>query len=644
MVEGSAKKHVTEEFRDELSPGTKLLSGQYTITRYLNSGGFGITYLAKDSLDRDVVIKECFPDSICRRNDATVRPRSRAHQASFGSVVELFIKEARSQAKLNHPNIAGIHQVFNDNDTAYMAIDYIDGVDLLDKIEDTKSITPENVELWLRKSLSAVGFIHENGMLHRDISPDNILINSKNEPILIDFGAARENASQTSRALSTLRVVKDGYSPQEFYIQGSEQNASSDLYALAATFYHVIRGEAPTDSQARLAKMAQDRQDYYEPLAGNVEGFPENLLKSIDKALRLLPNQRFQSADEWFAMLDGKEPEIALDAAAEITVQHVAAAEPTVEPVAAAEPTVPAASEKSKMPLLLGGGAIAAMIAVGVFYVINRKEATAPSLQIATTEVEAGEQLVADATKVAVDASAVIEIKPVLKQPEKPVEVALLEPKPEPVNPPAQPEAKPPLNYSDVVSSAEWGVALPFETSEYQAAEGTFSKVWLVSPKLPADVAAWLHYGTIIYAVDGNLVYNNASIHKAIIDQRDLKTGDPISAKLRVKADKVGRIQEHLVEFTPGYTIEMYNGTRFTATKTADSNWITTVSLVPMDLSDALHVGDVVVSEANSGAMVKGQSDIEDVFKTLVDNQNEVAKFTVARKGELEFVEFPLRK
>ncbi len=295
-----------EFFVDELKPGTRLLNGQYKIVQYLNSGGFGITYLAKDSLDRTVVIKECFPGSFCRRSNSIVRARSRAHHAEFRSVVRLFVQEARNLSKLIHPNIVGVHQVFEDNETAYMAIDYIDGRELYDLIEEPAlRPTPDEIVGYLRKLLGAVGFIHDSGVLHRDISPDNILVDRRGEPILIDFGAAREQASKTSRALSALRVVKDGYSPQEFYISGSSQGPSSDLYALAASFYHLIAGEAPPNSQRRLASIADDGGDPYVPLAGRFPGFPTGFLESVDKAASVLPKDRIGSAREWLAMIEG---------------------------------------------------------------------------------------------------------------------------------------------------------------------------------------------------------------------------------------------------------------------------------------------------------------------------------------------------
>lgn len=295
---------IDERYNDELDPGTRLLGGQYAITAYLNNGGFGITYLAKDSLDRNVVIKECFPTAMCRRSGQIVHARSRAHSSSFTDVVKLFMTEALNQSKLVHPNIAAVHEVFRDNNTAYMSIDYIDGADLMEIIEDGEAISPETVEHWLRKCIAAIGFVHDHGILHRDISPDNILIDKNDEPFLIDFGAARDLATRKTRALSTLRVVKAGYSPHELYVSGCEQTPASDLYALAATFYHVISGEAPADAQMRLSAIAQDQNDLYTPLAGRIEGYPDALLRSIDKALSVLPGDRLQSAAEWLAMMD----------------------------------------------------------------------------------------------------------------------------------------------------------------------------------------------------------------------------------------------------------------------------------------------------------------------------------------------------
>jgi serine/threonine protein kinase len=123
-------------YGDELPPGAELCAGQYVIERYLNSGGFGVTYLARDSLGRSVVIKECFPSAMCCRTGQTVRLRSSNSEDEFGAILELFEKEARALAALQHPYIVGVHQFFRDNNTAYMAMDFVDGKTLLDIIEN----------------------------------------------------------------------------------------------------------------------------------------------------------------------------------------------------------------------------------------------------------------------------------------------------------------------------------------------------------------------------------------------------------------------------------------------------------------------------------------------------------------------------
>lgn len=289
---------------DDLPAGTSLLRGQYTITDYLNSGGFGITYRAKDSLGRSVVIKECFPAIMCIRKGTSVVPRTADCAEELKKMVGQFVTEAHSLAALQHKNIVHVHQVFEENDTAYMAIDFIDGLDLLELTERrSEEITPEEVVRITKRMLPAIKYIHDSEMLHRDISPDNILIDETGEPILIDFGAARKKAKTSSRSFSQMKFVKDGYSPQEFYIEGAEQGPFSDLYSFAATLYHVISGEAPEDGQRRLSALAQKQPDPYRPLAGRFAGFPRGFLPAIDDALIIVPHKRIQSAEEWIARL-----------------------------------------------------------------------------------------------------------------------------------------------------------------------------------------------------------------------------------------------------------------------------------------------------------------------------------------------------
>ena len=292
-------------FGDELPPGTKLCRGQYTIERYLNSGGFGITYLARDSLGRKVVIKECFPGAMCCRTDETVRLRSRGSEPEFGKILELFEKEARALSELSHPYIVGVHQIFKDNGTAYMAIDFVPGRDLLQVIEEEPDrLGPEQIRQLLIKVLDAISYMHDHDILHRDISPDNILLEADNTPVLIDFGAARESATRVSRVLSKILTVKDGYSPQEFYLAGSDQQFSSDLYALAATFYHLVSGSPPPSSNLRMSAAAKNTKDPLEPLALDTPGYDRYFIDAINKCLSIFPGERLQSAREWRDLID----------------------------------------------------------------------------------------------------------------------------------------------------------------------------------------------------------------------------------------------------------------------------------------------------------------------------------------------------
>ena len=291
-----------------LKPGAKLLRGQYEIIRFLSNGGFGITYLARDSLERDVVIKECYPGALCHRNGDLVEPADPDHSEDLRSIIDLFILEARNHARLVHPNIVDVHQVFEDNNTAYIAMDLIRGCDLLDYIDNPENERgPDFIVQVTEKMLSAVSFIHQSGMLHRDISPDNILIDENGEPILIDFGAAREQAANQNAALLTLRVIKDGYSPHEFYVRGAEQGPSSDLYVLAATLYHAISGERPMDGQTRLNAFNSGQPDPYRPLAGRFVGYPNRFLEAIDKAMEVHSTDRLQSALDWLRMFRGPD-------------------------------------------------------------------------------------------------------------------------------------------------------------------------------------------------------------------------------------------------------------------------------------------------------------------------------------------------
>lgn len=294
-----------------LAPDTVLGRGGYVVNELLGQGGFGITYLAHDlSLDREVVIKECFPESLCHRDGQNVVVRSAAQRIHFEKCVEMFMREARSIAKLAHPNIVHVHSIFEDNSTAYMVLDLIEGSDLFDYLDDpAKQLSPQEIHDLTSQVLNALKVVHGQNLLHRDISPDNILYSRRTGPTLIDFGSAREFAAAREKVKTTLLAVKDGYSPFEFYVAGAAHSPASDFYALGGTIYHLVAGDAPPSSQIRHAAVHNGEPDPYAPLAGRFPDYDPQFLAAIDTALALPVAQRIQSVDDWLGRIaQAKKP------------------------------------------------------------------------------------------------------------------------------------------------------------------------------------------------------------------------------------------------------------------------------------------------------------------------------------------------
>ncbi|MGA9435014.1 MAG: serine/threonine-protein kinase [Roseobacter sp.] len=289
---------------EDLTVGTELLNGQFLIQSRLRSGGFGVTYIARDSLARQVVVKECFPSGLCTRKGTNVYPASEKAAGDFHAIKSQFIREARQLAKLVHPGIVAVHQVFEENNTAYMALDKINGMDFVTVSEERPELlTKECLHSALQQCLTAIGFIHQNHVLHRDVSPDNIMIDDNGHVTLIDFGASKEHADQSRPAMF---AVKDGYSPYEFYTPKSKHDFASDFYALGATFHYLVTGTPPPDSLARLKALTSGKADPYEPLVKGEWPFDYNILVTIDRALKMRQRNRYQSAAQWLEDLEAQ--------------------------------------------------------------------------------------------------------------------------------------------------------------------------------------------------------------------------------------------------------------------------------------------------------------------------------------------------
>jgi serine/threonine protein kinase len=282
-----------------LPPGTKI--DQYVVQAVLGRGGFGTTYRVLDEdLQKEFALKEFFPEGLVVRDGQEVRFTGRPDvEKEFQWALKRFYDEARLLAKLSHPSIVATRRVFEANNSAYMLLDLVQGSTFERWLNglDTPP-TQEELELVTDPLLSALELIHQSGIFHLDISPDNIMIRAADGvPILLDFGAARFQFRQRSRA--SISIFKKGYSAPELYTSTTTlMGAWTDIYSLAATLYRAISGQVPIEATTRQMKDEQ-------VLAVHVgEGrYRKEYLRALDWALALRPENRPQSVSEWRAAL-----------------------------------------------------------------------------------------------------------------------------------------------------------------------------------------------------------------------------------------------------------------------------------------------------------------------------------------------------
>ena len=241
-------------------PHRTLLNNQFLVGRVLGKpGGFGITYLVRDiNLETDVAIKEFLPsDLVGRRQGQTeVAPHSEEGAAYFRDGLARFLEEARTLARLDHPNIVRVRGFFEANGTAYLVMDYYQGRSLAEYLEQQGGkLSEEQAVGVMMPILDGLRQVHNAGFLHRDIKPQNIYLRQGEagvQPILLDFGAARVALGERSQSLSV--VLTEGFAPFEQYDRRGEQGPWTDLYACAATLHHLVTGEVPPPSIERITQ------------------------------------------------------------------------------------------------------------------------------------------------------------------------------------------------------------------------------------------------------------------------------------------------------------------------------------------------------------------------------------------------------
>lgn len=280
-----------------------VLSGKYVINKVLGAGGFGITYLAFDQyMKTRIAIKEFYPGSLVMRDTTrpegnTVRTVSEGAAADFKSGLERYTREAAILATLFQlEGIVSVKDFFYENGTAYIVMEYLEGISLKEFLDRRGGkITTEETLRIMEPVIRSLAVIHDNHLLHRDISPDNIMICNDGRVKLIDFGAARYLGNQGE--LSMTVVLKHGYAPIEQYARKGGQGSWTDEYGLCATMYRMITGVVPVESVERVA------DDTLKPVRKLDKTVPKHVAAAIEKGLAVYAKNRYSNVKELYRQL-----------------------------------------------------------------------------------------------------------------------------------------------------------------------------------------------------------------------------------------------------------------------------------------------------------------------------------------------------
>ena len=302
---------------------------EYRIEGVIGSGGFGITYKALDTqLDKVVAIKEYLPNEFAVRTDATtVQPKSTADQDDYQWGLTRFLDEARTLARFEHPHLNHVHRYFEDNNTAYLVLDYIEGETLSDLLKREGRLESTRLQRLVTELLSGLDEVHHAGYVHRDIKPSNIMVRANGSSVLLDFGAARQVLGQRSKNITS--ILTRGYAPIEQYDQkGDDIGPWTDLYALGMVAYRCVSGISEAElidaiTRARLADKGKQDQDMKPAVEIGKGHYPLSLLKAIDWAIKVEEEDRPQSVVKMQETIAGGETSgAAPDASRANQVEH----------------------------------------------------------------------------------------------------------------------------------------------------------------------------------------------------------------------------------------------------------------------------------------------------------------------------------
>jgi len=298
---------LSENASHQLPTGT-VLNGHYLVGKVLGQGGFGITYLGWDlKLNIPIAIKEYYPTGMVMResnHSLDVINCSKADDRGFQQNLSRFVREAQALARLRNVNeVVHVHNYFHENSTAYIIMEYIDGITLKSYVLSREKLEPAETFSLLLPVMQALQSVHSVDLIHRDISPDNIMILPGGGVKLLDFGAVREVPdADVDRNLdtSTESILKHGYAPMEQYQRRGNLGPWTDIYALCATIFFCLTGTVPADAPARM-------MDDIHPDWHSVSGLTDAEIAALEKGMAMLARDRFYSAGELIeALFSGK--------------------------------------------------------------------------------------------------------------------------------------------------------------------------------------------------------------------------------------------------------------------------------------------------------------------------------------------------
>ena len=345
----------------QLKKDTYLQGGKYRVISTLGQGGFGITYLAEQVMaKRMVCIKEFFPKEYYNRdeNSQHVSLGSQGSAKMMNAYKAKFIKEAQTIAKLKHPNIIPIFDVFEENNTAYYAMEYIEGESLNAKVKREGALAEDRAVKYIRDVASALRYIHKRNIMHLDVKPANVMLRKEEDSaILIDFGLSKQYDNAGKQTSATPVGISHGYAPMEQYQYGGVSTFSpvTDIYSLGATLYYLVTGRVP-------AEATMIGENGIGELPGHLSA---SVRKAITSAMSYWRKDRPQTIDIFLAMFDKATAEEDVWEVKEVddaTKVVVADTVITAEPVAPKPTTATPKSNyddiyiKPKKPAKVGGG------------------------------------------------------------------------------------------------------------------------------------------------------------------------------------------------------------------------------------------------------------------------------------------------